>query len=499
MITSYVSVQMRGPQDLTGDAHRKAQDALKSAIAKLPRNGDSLKLRFDDPRLPLHIEAVRDIIKRELGTIRFVSLTEEMVDTPDAPAEWYEIHPEAEYEPDGATEEGVPIVRADKMPKDAHVSEYFTPLMVSEKFKKFVESKKLRGLKFLHLPDKGKTRAPQWYIADAVKPLGRGLHARALDPKKIYDNWKVSHAWRYGLTHVTDEQWDTKRLPQSTGNAEIDRLIPLRKLGMGAVRRYLRQFVPADVDFAFTWRGEDQFQGGIRLCKTSRNVCVSRRIAQMLMKAKLLSAGELVPLEIVDAPPKGVVPLDEPGDTGPGPLLAGEWLQRVEQRERGMSGKTKPKLKAAKAPTLADVLEKIKVAQEGDRKLFPAGAGKAALDDAAARTPIPDAWRAVLATSDGFTTPASDALDEACASFEPAKSLAKAQKELAKVYRMLFDKPPKDLLLIGDTQYGDLLLLKISGKKSVDAQAQLFSMEENRVTKKWPNVAAMLTDLLGND
>jgi hypothetical protein len=276
-------------------------------------------------------------------------------------------------------------------------------------------------------------------------------------------------------------------------------------LRVSGVRRYLRRFLPRGVDFAFSWTWPDSSPERGQLV-SSRELCVSRRVMEALVDAKLVGRKEFQPLEIVDDPPAGVKVLDEPGDTGPGPLFSdSEWRKRIEAHEKALRAQaattaTTPKRKAA--PRANEVLNLLRTTRERTDDGFKKPATPTAIAQAEQKlgAPLPEFWRQVLLVSDGFELPGSDALSGAAVSFDSTRELrSPLQKQMRALYTEISGKKSAGLIYLGNTIYGDLLMLCAGATdRRPDAPVMLVSHETGQEMSNWPSAAALLHDLLSS-
>jgi hypothetical protein len=276
-------------------------------------------------------------------------------------------------------------------------------------------------------------------------------------------------------------------------------MVPLKLLSVSGARRYLRRFLPPGADFAFSWTWEDR-QGPQGNLKSSRTLCVSRRAMQALVAAKLVTPREFEPLEIIDQPPRGAKVLDKPGDTGPGPLFAGEWRKRIDAAERQLHTQAKTPSKSSAPPSPAEVLKLLKAARKRDENPLRPGAPASAIDQAQQKlkATLPEFWRKVLAISDGFELPPIEALDGAAVSFDSTRELrGTLQRQMLSLYTEITDQNTEGLIYIGNTIWGDMFYLRAHRRARLkDAPAVLISHETGQDMANWPTAAAMLHELL---
>ena len=477
---------------------------------------DNIAVDVTSPKMSRWVEALREIlVTRELAHPQWARLEERTVEGKDRPAEWFVLEPRAELEHHGNTPEGVNFVKADRMKPGVHVAAFTHPPCVSEAFRALVAKQKLRGLDFVWLPDKGRTNgAMQWYLAVAEQILGRGLDHDWFDPAKLAEGakratwWMTAEpGWRAGVVRCKASEM---KPAISLGSAAADELLTLfprdrmETFEAFGQRRFLRAFLPDDVDFAYFWTTPDHQATPGGSMRSSRQLAVSRRAMEVLLDAKLVTPKEFEPIEILDEPPTGVAVLDRTGDRGPGPLFGGELRQRIDARERELRGAADEKPAPTRKSALPAVLARLMAARQADGANFPRGASAADLEAAAAKLKValPRSWRDVLAASNGFTISESDAVDGADCWFEPAKKLAAAQKRALDYLKLVWEEKPAGVLYIGDTIGGDFFLLRVGAKSEAaaaaddDAQAVLVSHETGEELANWPGVAAMLAELL---
>jgi hypothetical protein len=309
--------------------------------------------------------------------------------------------------------------------------------------------------------------------------------------------------WRTGVVKFKADQ---TKPGVSLGRADADALLGLAENGrpreVFGHRRYLREFLPKDVDFAFIWTWHDSVDvtsAGNNRMRTSRRLCVNRRARELLIEAKLVPAQGFQPLCVLDEAPQGATVLDRRGDPGPGPLVSAEWLARLREEESAGLKAFHAKPKPPRPTSLANSLKVLKAVKRADPKSFAKGASAKQLDQlAAALAPgLPDAWRKVLALSNGFSLEQAAATDGAAVRFSAAKALPGEQDDHAPFLKELYGAEAKRMLYIGDTYHGDLFVLRTDAlDKSGDCPAVLVNHESGGDLVTWPSVAAMLDDLL---
>jgi hypothetical protein len=501
-----------------GKAWSQAQKAVEAALKGIPRSSGDFKFNLDGPKLAQQVEAVHRLVKIEkLARITRAALEEESLGGgPDGAAEWYQLEPRIELHDQGATPEALPLINAGQVRAGVHaVTIMGLPPVVSDAVKQLFEKKKFKSLEYFTLPDKGKRKAMPWHLPIALNPIGRGLDHDFFDPAKLKQgaknasNWMTDDPhWRTGVVRLDADYFKPDITRTGTFSPEAKQLlslIPAKMLRVSGIRRYVRRFLPRGVDFAFSWTWPDSSPERGHLV-SSREWCVSRRAMEALVDAKLVGAKEFKPIEIVDDPPAGVKVLDKPGDTGPGPLFSdGEWRKRIEAHEKSLRTQaatttTTPKRKAA--PRANEVLNLLRKTRERTEDGFRKPATPTAIAQAEKKlgAPLPEFWRQVLLVSDGFELPGSDALSDAAVSFDSTKELrSPLQKQMRALYTEISGKKSAGLVYLGNTIYGDLVMLRAgTTDRRPDAPVMLVSHETGQEMSNWPSTAALLHDLLSS-
>ena len=436
-------------------------------------------------------------------------------------AEWYEINCRANLKD---VKGNPPTIRADVTPRGVHFAD-FRPYCVasvlagSERFKKFVEVTGLTGLEFYWLRDAGLEVSPQWFLINAIKPLGRGVDHPWFDPAKgllkFEDEFHGGHyggtdffidepMWRFGIVGFGARRMrDGWQHPNPAAN----RLLQIvkskdredRETKFASYPRVLRKYLP-DTDFAFLWRekdapfpewqGEQPRDGYLSRWVRSRRLCVRGTVAKQLVEARLISRKSLSPIAVLDEVPEGSAVLDGHGPLPPPMVTAAE--AKIYHRDFPAAwAKHLREVKEAEEATPRDLegeLDRLRAwAEKAKSYAFESPASEEAIDAVEEEMGrlIPTAWRRVLEVADGFewlefgVTSTSQLVEEQehCNGWLQDKSEAVRRKYLH----------------VASTGNGDWYSLVVSGKNRVeDCAVVMWDHETQEICERWGSVAEML-------
>src|SRR6266404_1365698 len=134
---------------------------------------DIYEADLDSDRLPKLLETLQQLISDRIIERLGGWLTERLVDDATTPVQSSTVAPQIESNevspPAGL--EGLPTIKADRIPAGPNVAAIWAPVWVSERFKAFVEANCLKGLEFIWVTDIGKFRATQWYQPIALHSI----------------------------------------------------------------------------------------------------------------------------------------------------------------------------------------------------------------------------------------------------------------------------------------------------------------------------------------
>lgn len=447
-----------------------------------------------DLNLPVIYDFMREararISKGEATFYGFCMLGQELLDTDEAPGEWYQFTSSRKIECDRDAH-GIDTCAAYKMPGNIHIaSGPWYNQYVSEKFKTIVEKHQLTGIEFEWLKDTGKYRAAQWYIPIPEYPLGRGIDHPWFDPatlkgsnskQPLHPTFRTG-VWRFDLSQlkrylqITDpiyqEIFDLFRLERKNNSSHLKIITP---------RIYFRTFLPT-TDFAYNCHQEDNEAN--TNWPRARGFCFNRKTRDILLANRLIAENDLTMLQIVDIIPDGSCLLDEHKDL-PGPLLTPEERQQhrpilMAEWERFIAV-NKPVHQA----TMREALKMLRQEKAACKEDYSRGARKVDLESSLPR--LPDDWKAVLAISNGCQPNLECRL-------LPLAEIPSATRELAEAITAMYDDLPFNapMITIGKAADGDTFTLVN------DKCVMRISHEGYTIIDNWDSIAMFIVDMLTN-
>jgi hypothetical protein len=250
------------------------------------------------PRVPELISTLDDLQRRDVARPGSGILVE--VASPDEidRGEWFllrsEPHPDFELDP-------YPSIRADRVPLGRHI--LHDGRFVSERFKSAIEAAGLSDVEFLWMDDRGRYRAPQWYVPIAHRCLGRGVD------HPWYDGARARDALARAKIRVDDRaaqgasRFDGRQLTPgwTTGDAGADRLLSMfpTDSALGLMIQTARRFARADLpaaDVAYDWDADAESIGPSRV----RSLAVSARARRILLDAGVITTAEAEAVVVVE-------------------------------------------------------------------------------------------------------------------------------------------------------------------------------------------------------
>lgn len=189
-------------------------------------------------------------------------------------------------------------------------------VIVSEKFKRVVESNNLKGVDFLWVKDTGRYKPLyQWYMPVIWSPIGRGIDHAWFNPDTMQGDASgqpTRFESRMGIHHYDNSQLKSKY----NASPLIKSIISLFEPGgltINSNEEYLNEYLP-DTDFAFGWKEGDR-DSTLRYSGIGRRTVYIRKYAKDILIANGVAYEEqFVPVIIHNSLPEGALKLDGHGD-----------------------------------------------------------------------------------------------------------------------------------------------------------------------------------------
>lgn len=444
------------------------------------------------------------------GRVNSPWIWEELVDDGQDRAEWYLVDPRYDGDFEGMSwdlqepledEDELIGVKADRMKPGFHVAGWEPLVYVSERFKQVVEANQLTGVEFIWCRDVGKCAAMQWFLPVCRAGLGRGVDNPWIDAKKFDGKGfqTLDPRGRHGQRSAFENQY---RPGAGLEVPVLKDLLPLlksmevlkRPARIRGAPRFLRKYLP-QTDFAYTIhdiggdRGSNMRQRGLALSRRARDLLVANRLA---------GPKELIPVLILDKPPKGVEDLDRRYGPAESAFTA-EQLAKLREISAAAWARHAAHPKPPRKPDLARSLSLLRGRRKRAARQFAKPAAPQAIAGAAMALgrEIPAAWQKILrATNGGRITKCAIADGEACL-IVPVEKLAETRKDDAVYYRGMGAKMPASLVVVAQTEIGDSLWLDTAKvTPEGDCNVILMSHETGDEERRWPTVAEFLEELL---
>ncbi len=490
---------------------QEIQTRVRPLVDETWSHGD-YEIDLESSSLPTLIEVLEDLHAQKVARLNG-ALEERVVDDEQAQVEWFLLDPQGPCdfgvgwdlrEPDP-----LPPQKADRVKPGLHVLGY-SEIFVSERAKALVEEHGLTGVELLRIPDNGRYRAPQWYLAVAREPLGRGLDHPWFDPATLTNlgyqtrNPRSRHGqWGFGS--------DQFRRGVGFGEPVKDRLLAIAlsmagrrgSLGLRSCRRLLRAFLPS-TDFAFVlWDAQQgpPSAGASGELLERRGLAVNRRTRDLLLAQRLLGPEECMGALVLDAPYEGAEELDRlygPPDR----LFSDADLARHRDYEAAGWAEFQANPKPVRVPDLKRSLALLRAAKRREPAAFARPAGAKAISEAerALGQPIPPAWQEVLRASNAGRIESCELADGEGCELVAVEALARARDSWRRVMQSMDFDAPTELLPVIETEIGDVVCLDTAAlAPDGDCPVALVSHETGEREREWASVAEFLEELLAGE
>ncbi len=455
-------------------------------------------INLDSDNLITILNVIKELKHKGVACLGSGILREEMTEDELNNCEWFLINPpKLSVGYDFSLWDPYPTCRADKFSPLLHIQEYHC---VSEQFKKIVEQKKLTGLEFLWVEDKGKYKARQWYSAIAQEPLGHGIDDVWFDRQKYEEiSGKIDPIHNYGMRSFDNEYFKEGWTTGSPQKDELLKMFPKECFGLNFYTqpRFLRKHLP-DTDFAYIW---DHVDGPNREGKIMRfrDLCFNKRTKDILIEKKMISMENVSGILLYNRLPKGINDLDK--NVGfPPPVYTSKEFLLLKKEEALLYKLFKKKERTSRKANMSQSIKMLRKFKKLNPETFYKGATKNNLDKLKKDLPqiLPVNWEKVLKITNGGAFHYGDY--ESCY-IVPTNELFKFHGDLVKNGKENYDDYPEGYLNMCYNDTGDYFALninKISNNKQ-DCPVVLFSHETQCVGREWPNIADFLETILTED
>jgi hypothetical protein len=350
------------------------------------------------------------------------------------------------------------------------------------------------------LKDKGKYRAPQWYLVIAHEPLGRGLDHPWFDSKKMSgQGFETTHPdARHGQHIVASLAGFALKADAKFGEPVRDKLLALAKSMSG--RRlviitcpiFLRDFLPS-TDFAFTVRDSQSGDSITRNCGLAFN----RKTKDILIRNHLVTEGECCGIVVLDKPYDGAEVLDRE-HIRPKPLFSPEAFAELHARTEKARVDSLRDPKPIRAPSLSRALALLRARKSHQPAVLSAPAKAKSLQAASESLgrSIPEAWQKVLRVCNGGKIENCELASGFACKIIPIEKLLDERRLEADYYRQIGAAVQDSFLLVMQTELGDSIWLDL-GRPEPEGDCHVVLMShETGEAREWHSVAEFLEELL---
>lgn len=431
------------------------------------------QIDLDSPRLGAFLDRLHQLEEEEAVAVRSMSVEREMVDDEMTPGEWFCVHSKAQLSETGD-------FKADRVRPGVHIAGEcgrWDLHWVSEKFRRICEKNGLTGVRFRWVGDKGRYRAPQWFVPIPTQFLGRGLDHPWFDRANAKPVPGEIPLARLGCCHAGER--DLKN-GVHFGDPAKDRILRefTGRVYFNTCSSFLREYLPA-TDFAMA----------CHYTESTWMWYINRNARDILIREGVLLKSECDPVMIVDALPEGVMDLDK--DTSPPDVFKGKDMkaecEKAEEAYREFLTHPKP-VREAK---IATSLKKLKALKKRDPKSFRKGIKAADQEHVTGLPfPLPEAWRQLLEVTDGGELPND-------CEVIPLGKLARFHSEWKEDWTRLFPDSRSDLFYVAHHGTGDAFALVMSeARPDGECPVLHISHEGGLEERSWPSIAAFLEDMM---
>ena len=447
--------------------------------------GSWTEIDLDLPKLPELVARLTGLKKANLVKPVNGEVEIKLVDTPEEPCEWFELSPKNDS---SHIEIEATTCKADKAKPGVHVTPHFD--CVDEKFKAVVEKNGFTGLDFLWLLDEGRYAAPQWFLAIALNPIGRGIDHEFFDNTKIRGdgfNQPTEPESRIGVTCFYGDQLKSPAPFQDRFQNELLSLFSDEEYStpFRTYRQFLSAYLP-ETDFAFAWE-----------TKNSPILCFNRKVRDALVTARILSSDECKPIKIWKDIPSGAQRLDgicPKFPSGRFRFLDEIFIQIKQESEKAWAwhlANPKPK-RQAKMP---QALKLLREAKKVHPSFFLPKPNVADVEIAAGKlgNQFPKKWQEVLRLTDSFEM----SLDESDSfEVEPANNLEEHTKSIQDGWFADKAEYHGRFLHITSGAGGDFHSLDLSTcTPDGDCRVLQFSHETLQPEREWESIAEFVQEI----
>ncbi len=497
MIREYLNfrIELVNPKD-ENESDQFARDFVHSFGLKT-YSGTWSGIYLDSPMFYDFLIRAKELINNRVARFAgFCSLSQLIEDEGDI--EWYVLNAKNDL----AIEDYDEIItcRADKMSPNVHTAHgIFYNVYVSEKFMNVVKENQLTGVDFVWIKDVGKFQASQWYIPVVFSALGRGFDHPWFDSRTLRgtgSHQPLEPEFRCGTYKFEASQIKKDIIFEKSLYREIINLFDPEILSIISYRSFLRDFLP-NTDFAFIWHSTDQerkrgnygvfFQEKDGVYK-QRELCISKRTKDILLKSNLITTNELEPIKICSTIPDGIEMLDGKALL-PTPFYSCGYIdldsvkKKLEKEWTSFISRTMPAKTITQRQALKYLLEAKKLRPED----FNKAVGKSELTKV--RISLPVYWVEVLKkTNGGF-------LNYEC-TLVPLEQISEFSKEKQKYSEEVWEDYPQNLIHVAHSIDGDWYSLELAHESEIDCRVKRISHETCQLIREWDSIAMFIFDML---
>ncbi|HVJ68143.1 MAG TPA: SMI1/KNR4 family protein [Caulifigura sp.] len=502
------ALRLRGPSSRWPKGKRLSEWE-KHVVQRFPAEcrgyRTELTVHLGDRQLPKIIDALETAIREDRAEIcSGFRLVESLNGEEGATSDWYELSPSQSSDGLGNGFTGVPTITGTEQPRGAETVASFWPI-VSDRFRRFVESRRWTGLSFLQLRDVGRYDGGTWHLAWSDEPLGDVLH---------HPWWRPDS--KFELPPRADASNEARRiLSKFVGMRVLLHPVCLRMHVPKRPRNHFAAVCGLPLDWTLDGNPVPSYVPGAHWSSNwSRQFLIRRDAKEELVANRLVKESECQRVLIFQKRPRSLHPFwpmkPPKSKTPPGfrpavakqpqrtlgePLFPRELLVVLREEETRIQEHAKKHRKPPRKATLKRSPALLKARRRMDGASIARGATAKQLATLQRELPssVPEAWLQVLKTSAGAAIENCElACGERCEIIAPGKLPSFAMHQRKEVEDL-----PEEFLPVVDSELGDLIGLNLAAVRTEgECPVQFYSHEENRVTREWPTIAEFLEDLL---